>query len=219
AIDNIQNMFLSEGNESVLDCFDQDGLLYCNDRRELSPYPRRLLEEQGVLSTLKVIITNDEKICGFIGFDECSKYRIWTSEEIEKLSFLAKVISVFLFKQKAELSLVSNLQTRLKILDTLPNYICVVNPETHMVEYANQKMHQILPSAYPGAFCFNTLRGGQNAPCETCLVERIKRGDTDNLEIISEDKNLRLKVNALSINWTNDRKMVLLYGAEKTVNI
>ncbi|MEG2571199.1 MAG: diguanylate cyclase, partial [Clostridia bacterium] len=27
AIDNIQNMFLSEGNESVLDCFDQDGLL------------------------------------------------------------------------------------------------------------------------------------------------------------------------------------------------
>ncbi|MEG2930883.1 MAG: diguanylate cyclase, partial [Ruthenibacterium sp.] len=214
-LDKIQGMPLALGKESVLDCFDQNGLLYCNDVRELPPYPRRLLEEQGVLSTLKVTIVNDDKLYGFIGFDACKERRIWSSEEIEKLSFVAKMLSVFLFKKTAEVAVLDNLHTRLKILDVLPNYICVVNPETHSLVYANSKMQELLPSAHPGAFCFETLRGGQNAPCKTCIMERIKRGDTQNLEIISEDKNLRLHVNAMSINWSGDKKMVLLYGAEK----
>ncbi|MEG1275431.1 MAG: diguanylate cyclase [Ruthenibacterium sp.] len=218
-IDKIQNMKISFEGESVLDCFDKDGLLYCNDVNDLPPYPRRLLKEQGVLSTLKVTIVNEDKLYGFIGFDACTERRIWTSEEIEKLSFMAKMLSVFLFKQTAEVAVLENLHTRLKILDVLPNYICVVNPETHSLVYANSKMQELLPAAQAGAFCFQTLRGGQNAPCRTCLVERIKRGDTKNLEIISEDKNLRLKVNALSIHWSNDKTMVLLYGTEKGTEI
>ncbi|MEG1932193.1 MAG: hypothetical protein RR075_03685, partial [Pygmaiobacter sp.] len=191
------------------------GLLYCSDVRELPPYLRQLLESQDIVSTLQVTITNGDKICGFIGFDECRDYRIWTSEEIEKLSFLSKVLSVFLFKKKAETSLLDNLHTRLQILDVLPDYICVVNPETHMLEYTNKKMKELFPAATSNAFCFSTLRGGATVPCSTCIVERIKQGDTDNLEIISEDRNIRLKVNALSINWTKDQKMVLLYGTQQ----
>ncbi|MEG1547616.1 MAG: diguanylate cyclase [Clostridia bacterium] len=219
AIDKLQNVPIVLGDESILNCFDNNGLLYCNDVHELPPYIREILESRGVLSALEVTIVNDEKTYGFIGFDECSEYRVWTSEEIEKLTFLAKVLSVFLFKEKAEVALLENLHTRLKILDVLPDYICVVNPETHSLEYANSKMQELLPSAHPGAFCFTVLRGGQNSPCETCLLDRIKRGDTDNLEIISQDKNLHLKIKALTINWTKNQKMVLLYGTEKARSI
>ncbi|MEG2438934.1 MAG: diguanylate cyclase [Lachnospiraceae bacterium] len=213
---NLQNLNIISGSESILDSFDKNGLLYCNDVRELPPYLRQILKSQGILSNLQVTITNDEKICGFIGFDECRKYRIWTSEEIEKLSFLAKVLSVFLFKKTTEMELLENLHTRLKILDILPDYICVINPETHVLEYTNNKMQELLPDAAPGAFCFTTLRGGQVGPCDTCLLERIKRGETDNLKIISKDKHTQLNVNALSINWTKSKKMVLLYGMENT---
>ncbi|MEG1524391.1 MAG: diguanylate cyclase [Clostridia bacterium] len=218
-MDELQNLKLHLGSESIMDCFDRDGLLYCNDISELPPYLKQILTSKGVLSTLKVTIVNDKKICGYIGFDECGEHRVWTSEEIEKLSFLSKVLSVFLFKKKAESTLLKNLHTRLKILDVLPDYICVVNPETHMLEYTNKEMQELLPEAKPGRFCFTTLRGGQNAPCETCLVERIKRGETNNLEIVSEDKKIRLKVKALSINWTNDQKMVLLYGTENATHL
>ncbi|MEG1594232.1 MAG: diguanylate cyclase, partial [Oscillibacter sp.] len=214
-MDRIQNMPLSDGTESILDAFDQNGLLYCNDVGQLPPYLRDILASQGVLSTLKVTIANEEKTCGFIGFDACNEYRVWTAEEIEKLTYLAKMLSVFLFKEKAKTAVLESLHTRLKILDTLPDYICVVNPELHSVEYANSKMQELLPAAHHGAFCFTTLRGGQNGPCDVCLIERIRQGDTDNLEIISEDKHLHLKINALLINWTNNQKMVLLYGSEK----
>lgn len=215
-LSKIQNMSLSDGSDFVLDCFDQNGLLYCNDVRELPSYPRRLLESQGVLSTLKITIANDEVLCGFIGFDECNEYRAWTAEEIEKLTYLSKMLSVFLFKEKAKTAVLENLHTRLKILDTLPDYICVVNPALHSIEYANSKMQELLPSAQAGSFCFTTLRGSQNGPCSTCLMERIQRGDTDNLEIISEDQQVRLKIHALLINWTNNQKMVLLYGSRDT---
>ncbi|MEG2518180.1 MAG: diguanylate cyclase [Oscillospiraceae bacterium] len=214
-IDQMQNIPLSTGGDSIMDAFDQNGLLYCNNTAELPPYLRKIFISKGTVSTLQVIITDEERTCGIIGFDECREQRIWTSEEIEKLSFLAKVLSVFLFKKKTENALLDNLHTRLKILDVLPDYICVVNPETHSLVYANMKMQELIPDAKPGAFCFMTLRGGQQGPCETCLVERIKRGDTDNLEIVSEDKKLRLKINALSINWTKNQKMVLLYGTIK----
>ncbi|MEG2096761.1 MAG: diguanylate cyclase [Pseudoflavonifractor sp.] len=218
AIDALQNMPIRSGTESIFDRFDSSGLLYCSNIRELPPYLQQILGSKGVLSALKVTITNDERTCGFIGFDDCSEHRVWTSEEIESLTFLSKVLSVFLFKKKTEIALLENLHTRLKILDVLPDYVCVVNPETHSLVYANSKMMQVLPTALPGTFCFTTLRGGQDGPCETCLVERIRRGDTDNLEIISQDGRLHLHVDAMTINWTNDKQMVLLYGAKGTLS-
>ncbi|MEG1991088.1 MAG: diguanylate cyclase, partial [Christensenella sp.] len=214
-IENLHHLKVVYGTDSILQSFDKNGLLYCNDVRELPSYQRRIFESGGVKSTLRVAVYNDEKICGFIGFDECKECRVWTSEEIEKLLFLAKVLSVFLFKKKTEIALLENLQTRLKILDVLPDYISVINPETHSLVYTNKKMQELLPEAITGAFCFTTLRGGQEKPCATCMVEKIKRGDTDNLEIVSEDKKLRLKVRAISINWTQNQKMVLIYGIEK----
>ncbi|MEG1557568.1 MAG: diguanylate cyclase [Oscillospiraceae bacterium] len=212
----LQNLKLTENSDSIMDCFDKDGMLYCNDVGELPPYLRHILEARGVLSTLKVTILNDEMTCGYIGFDECKDHRVWTSEEIEKLSYLSKVLSVFLFKKKAEDRVLENLHTRLQILDVLPDYVCVVNPNTHSLEYSNKRMQELFPQVKPGALCFTTLRGGQSGPCETCLIERIKRGDTDNLEIISTDTRKRLRVDALAIKWSNDKEMVLLYGTKKT---
>ncbi|MEG1067612.1 MAG: diguanylate cyclase [Anaerovoracaceae bacterium] len=215
-IANLKNVEIYEGEESLLDSFDQKGLFYCNNVSELTPYKKKSLEEQGVMATLQKTIVDGDKIYGFIGFDECKSYRVWTSEEIEKISFLAKILSVFLFKKKAEANVLENLNTRLKILDVLPDYLCVVNPETHTLEYANNKMQELLPSAQNGVYCYRTLRGGQESPCETCLMERIKRGDTDNLEIVSEDRKTKLKVKALLINWSNEQKMVLLYGTTES---
>ncbi|MEG1773689.1 MAG: sensor domain-containing diguanylate cyclase, partial [Oscillospiraceae bacterium] len=45
-IGNLQNLELSSGADSILACYDSNGLFYCNDVRELSPYPRQLLEAQ-----------------------------------------------------------------------------------------------------------------------------------------------------------------------------
>ncbi|MEG2187214.1 MAG: diguanylate cyclase [Clostridia bacterium] len=94
----MQQVPLFLGDASLFDCFDENGLLYCSNVDELPAYIRDILEEQQVLATLQVIIFSDEKPYGFIGFDDCKKHRVWTAEEIEKLSYLSKVLSVFLFR-------------------------------------------------------------------------------------------------------------------------
>ncbi|MEG2288163.1 MAG: GAF domain-containing protein, partial [Ruthenibacterium sp.] len=101
-LENMQQLELFSGNTSIMDCFDGNGLLYCNDVRELPPYVRDIFERQHVLATLQVTISNDERVFGFIGFDDCNLRRVWTAEEIEKLSYLSKVLGVFLFKKKTE---------------------------------------------------------------------------------------------------------------------
>lgn len=213
-IDNLQNISLFCENESYLDCFDKKGLFYCSDTSMLPSYARSILEQLGVLSTLQMKVINNDVISSFIGFDDCKTHRVWTADEIATLSFLVRIIDVFVMKKKAESTLQKNLDSRLRILDHLPDYICVVNPETHLLEYANSKMKNLLPNTVRGAFCYRTLRGGQTEPCETCLVEQLKKGDLENFEIISEDKGVHLRVNATYINWSEDKRMVLFYGKE-----
>ncbi|MEG2597336.1 MAG: diguanylate cyclase, partial [Oscillospiraceae bacterium] len=101
-IEKMQQLELSSGGTSIMDGFDGNGLLCCNDVRELPPYVREILECQHVLATLQVMISNDERVFGFIGFDDCNLHRAWTAEEVEKLSYLSKVLGVFLFKKKTE---------------------------------------------------------------------------------------------------------------------
>ncbi|MEF9896350.1 MAG: PAS domain S-box protein, partial [Clostridia bacterium] len=101
-LENMQHLALFSQDTSLSDCFDENGLLYCNDVRELPTYVREILESQHVLATLQVTIFNDERPFGFIGFDDCNLRRVWTSEEIEKLSYLSKILSVFLLKKKAK---------------------------------------------------------------------------------------------------------------------
>ncbi|MEG1981869.1 MAG: diguanylate cyclase [Clostridia bacterium] len=215
-IENMQHLKLSSNGTSILECFDENGILNCCDVKELPSYLRDVLTKQNVLATLQVTIFNDEHTFGFIGFDDCNQYRVWTVEEIDKLSYLSKVLSVFLFKNKVEGELLENLNLHLELLNALPNYICVVNPETHTIEYANKQFQKILPGVKAGDFCFQALKGGQNSPCETCLVEKIKQGDIENLEIISTDRKIKFKVDPLEITWTGGRKMVLLYGREES---
>ncbi|MEG2701698.1 MAG: hypothetical protein RSA65_03730, partial [Clostridia bacterium] len=55
-LENMQQLELFSGNTSIMDCFDGNGLLYCNDVRELPPYVRDIFERQHVLATLQLTI-------------------------------------------------------------------------------------------------------------------------------------------------------------------
>ncbi|MEG2174881.1 MAG: hypothetical protein RR135_05300, partial [Oscillospiraceae bacterium] len=64
---------------------------------------------------------------------------------------------------------------------------------------------------------FMALRGGQSKPCETCLVERIHRGETENLKISSPDGEIHLKVHFSFIQWSQSQRMLLLFGTEDAI--
>lgn len=57
-----------------------------------------LLEMQGILSVAFVPVFSNGKLCGAIGYDDCSNERVWWDEEIEALRIASSIVGVLCYK-------------------------------------------------------------------------------------------------------------------------
>ncbi|HEY5555416.1 sensor domain-containing diguanylate cyclase [Acetobacterium sp.] len=78
------------------DHFDENGIFYCSNIKELDPTMSQFLASQNIVSTLQVAIIAKNRLKGFIGFDQCNTHRLWTQQEIETISYVGKLIATFL---------------------------------------------------------------------------------------------------------------------------
>ncbi len=82
--------------------FNEDGLFYCHDVRDLPPAAYEVVKPQGIQSMLQCAIRQNGEFKGYIGFDECDKPRLWTKEEIWVLSYCSDILSTFLLKHREQ---------------------------------------------------------------------------------------------------------------------
>ena len=82
--------------------FDERGIFYCPDVRELPKEQYEILEPQGIKSMLQCAIRDNGVFRGYVGFDENVENRLWTKDQIEMLTLLSEVLSVFLLKYRAQ---------------------------------------------------------------------------------------------------------------------
>lgn len=102
-IEQLQNVSYDEDLcGEFLSCFNDDGIVYCQDIDDLPPAVMSYLNEQGIKSVLHCAIKDGNRFKGFVGFDECRSCRFWTQEQIDSLVFISKVISVFLLKGRSD---------------------------------------------------------------------------------------------------------------------
>ena len=94
--------------------FDENGLFYCQDIQSLDPAQIRLLEPQKIKSLLQCLIQDRGRPRGYIGFDECREKRLWDQEQINVLTYVAEILSVFLLKKRAE-DRIQQLESSLKV--------------------------------------------------------------------------------------------------------
>lgn len=80
--------------------FNENGILYSSDIRELPDDLREILEPQGIKSLLHCAIMDQGIFRGVVGFDECNASYLWTQEQISLLQFLSEVLAVFLLKEQ-----------------------------------------------------------------------------------------------------------------------
>jgi len=84
------------------DFFNEWGIFYCPDIITLPVPLRTALAEQGIKSLLQCSIRDNGKFRGFVGFDECLDHRLWTQEQIDLLTLLSQMLSLFLLKNRAQ---------------------------------------------------------------------------------------------------------------------
>lgn len=191
-IDSLQH-FPYETVAGYEDLFHENSIFYCRDIYTLSPDKIALFESQGICSTLQCALRDDDKFCGFVGFDECTGMRLWTKEEIGVLSLISQMLAIFLQKKRKdtkEYQLAIKLNT---ILDTQDAYIYVIDRNSYEILYTNHKMKE-LESSLSCRKCYE-LFFNRHSVCDCCpIVDGVS-------EIYNKKYDIWMKVQAVAIFW------------------
>lgn len=98
----IQSLPILPDNSEEQYCFHEDGIFYCQDVTKLPDPYRELYHNGDVASVLQCAICDGGDFKGIVGFDDCKAKRMWTQDQIDTLSSISKLLSVFLMKRRAE---------------------------------------------------------------------------------------------------------------------
>jgi len=129
-IDQLQNLQYSE-TPSLRKILITEGRLYCEDIKKLPPDILKIVESQNILSLIIYPLIINNKMKGFIGFDECNTSRTWREKDLNILATISGIISniysnrynLIKIKELSSRDALTNTYNRRFILDTLENDI------------------------------------------------------------------------------------------------
>ena len=101
-----------------------------------------IMESQDIQSFLIYPVILNNKLLGFIGFDDCSSERIWTDTEISFLSNITYNLTASLQRKIHNLELEKSLHEKNKILDSIDDAFIYLD-EDWTVNYWNKKAEKL----------------------------------------------------------------------------
>lgn len=216
-IDSLQNLSYTEDIPGWHELFDERGTFYCSDINGLAPHFREILEPQGIRSMLQCAIMDGGVFRGYVGFDECTRNRMWNQEQINLLQFFSEVVTLFLLKQRTRDKAVEQARNLRSILDNQDSWIYVIDPDTFELKFLNEKTKILAPDVREGMTCYKAFMD-RCSHCESCPSANIRR--TGNASGIIENRKLgvRVRVMASHITWNGKEScLVICHDLSKEV--
>ena len=189
--------------------WNDDGIFYCHDITALDSSHREILERQGVKSVLQCSITEDGRFKGFVGFDECRGNRFWTQEQVDALTFISKVLSTFLLKERNK-KLSENYSKSIEsILDYHPSFVYMIDPETHELLYMNTPAIKAIGEDKVGSLCYDVVCGDKK--CAECPVKDYKKnGEGRSVNMIIPALQKVVKARTYKIEWKGKQAQLII---------
>ncbi|MGE4549059.1 MAG: diguanylate cyclase [Intestinibacillus sp.] len=102
--DDLQNLSYAQLGFPYHELFNERDLFYCSDVDTLPAPLRKAFRASGVQSILQCALRRDGRFYGWIGFEDCVKQFLWTQTQINVLSFISELLSLFLAPRFAHFS-------------------------------------------------------------------------------------------------------------------
>ena len=201
-MDSLQNMSYDKDLDSTyLENWNEDGIFYCHDVTTLREGSKReLLEMQGVKSVIQCAIIEGGRFRGFVGFNECRYNRFWTQEQIDALAFIAKVLSIFLLKERNRRISENHSKSIASILDSHPAFIYVVEPDTYKLLYLNKTAVDALGGDKTGERCCDAICG-DSRHLECPIKDYVEKGEGQYTKVLAAMLNRVVTARAEKIEW------------------
>lgn len=209
-IQNLQNLDLPYF-QPLIQSYNQDGILICDDLTNMSPLVYSILEPQGIKSMLHCALNNQGVIGGFIGFDCCTHRREWKVEEVAALAYVSRILSVFLFKTQVSEKLKLAYENHMQMLDNMAGFLYVVDEKYDML-YANNATK--FYGAVEGTKCY-AMAFDRDEPCENCPVKKLNENTTHATEqIYSVHLGKWVNSTASKMVWSGGKNAALVHCIE-----
>lgn len=222
AIQDLQCLKKADYNYDVI----VNGGMYITDSvLDLPENDRVILEAQGIKSLAILPLVHLDAPLGYIGFDDCSAFRKWSSYEIDLLRNATDYIVSLLSRRNSERKLIRSREVLQIISDNIENIIYVSDVYTHELVFLNKTMADTLglvSDQLVGKICWKTLQSNQEGPCTFCPVPRMleegygENGQTYTWEFENTVTNKWYLLKDSIVEWTDGRKVHIETATEIT---
>lgn len=153
--------------------------------REFPASEQELLKQQEILSVAIIPITIEERLWGFIGFDDCQRERRWGEAELDALRAAAGIFGAALTRREVEQRLVRDQHTQ-ELLQDIIRAALGKNEIQEMAEYLVNSLGILLGAEY----CFLSRWDERRQRAIPLAAYGVNRQDFINLTILPGEKNL-----------------------------
>lgn len=132
---DLQNIPYEKLSPDLITNFTQKKPFYSLSR-DLDSYTHEIVEKQGILSLLLVPVLVQDKLWGFIGFDNCTQERSWKEYELTILKTAADSIGSALDRYDFEKALTESENKSKKLIKAIPDMMLVISKEGFIQDYS-----------------------------------------------------------------------------------
>lgn len=187
--------------------FDEAGLLHSGDFSELQQPIRETLLRSGAHTTFQVAIMEENTVKGFARYDSAHSDHVFTDDQIEIMTFAAKITGTFIIKRRADEGVKLFNQNKMEALDNLPSAIYVIDDQ-YRLHYANNMVINFYPEVKLLQKCHDVFMRNACA-CPNCPAAGDLRTPRS-AEIYNPHSKMWMIANASRIRWSGHDNMRLI---------
>lgn len=170
AIDGLQNLSKDDYNYDLI--VGTAGLYVTDDVRKLPEGSgKEILEAQGIKAIALMPLFHLDTPLGYIGYDDCNDYRIWSAQELQFLQSITSIVSTLIARRNAENAAERGRAILQTITDSTNSVIYVNDSDTYEIKFINRTLANTLkkaPEELIGKICWQVLQQDMKGPCPFC---------------------------------------------------
>lgn len=105
--------------------------------------------------------------------DECLVDRAWIREQVDVLTMVSRLTSVFLMKKRMHDVRDQWEQSLVTVLEEFPFWVYVIDPDTCEIFFCNSKVQSIVDGMESGVFCYQAVMNSDKR-CKNCPAMNIQ---------------------------------------------
>lgn len=155
-------------------------MCFTDDIRTMDEEDRLILEPQGIKALAVIPMFYHGVALGYVGFDDCDKYRRWSANEVDFLKELSEVLAALLVQRNTQNSLKYSLEIFQTITDNTDSLIYANDIHNYEILFANRNIASSLglsKNELLGKKCYLALQRDFSEPCEFCPMKKMLDGE------------------------------------------